>query len=123
MLRASRAGLAGTMVMALMLLGGCAAAGTATGGGGATGAITAEDLAGLQNMDLLLAVRRTRPNWLRYRGGTPLVILDGIRMGGVDSLRQILTQDVSRVEFLTPQEASNRYGTGFPNGAIEIASR
>lgn len=107
----------------LVLVGGCAAAGTASGGSSSMGTVTRAELADMQNIDALQALRSLRPNWLNYRGGAPQVLLDGLRRGGVDTLRQILVQDIAEIDFLPPREATNRFGTGFPYGAIAVRSR
>lgn len=110
-------------LLLLLVLGtGCAAPGA--GSGTSSGdVLTQEDLAAYQNNDLYQALRRLKPTWLSYRGGSPEVLVNGLRRGDVEVLRQIFVQDVGRVEFLSPQEATNRYGTGFLNGAISIQLR
>lgn len=113
-----------SLALSLTLVMGCAAAGSGPGSSGSSrDTVTREDLAGYQNTDVYQALRNLRPTWLTYRGGTPRVLLDGLRRGGVDSLRQILVQDVATVRFLSPREATNQHGSGFPYGAISIETR
>jgi hypothetical protein len=78
------------------------------------------------------AVHRHRPQWLRTRSSpTPtnpnispaMVYLDGVRLGDVFELRQIGAQVVERMEYLTPSEATNRFGTNHTGGAILVTTR
>lgn len=109
------------LVLLLVLVPACA---TGTGSGSASGdTLTQEDLSEYQNSDAYQAVRRLKPGWLRYRGGEPEVLVDGLRRGSVQVLRQILVQDVGSITFLSPSEATNRFGTGFLHGAVLIESR
>ncbi len=100
--------------------------------------------AGKQNVyDLVAALR---PDWLITRGvhsmretprgqsvgngvlitdpGAPTIIvyLDGARLGGVEALRQISPAEVTVLEFLTPAEASQRFGAGHSHGAIVVST-
>lgn len=70
------------------------------------------------------AIRRLRPRWLQSRGGgAPEAILDGTRLGGPDQLRSINVVDIVSIRYLSASDATTRYGTGFPNGAIEVRTR
>lgn len=110
------------LVLLLVLVPACATGGTGSGGS-SPDTLTQDDLADYQNSDVYQALRRLEPTWLRYRGGEPEVLVDGLRRGPVQVLRQILVQDVGSITFLSPSEATNRYGTGFLHGAILIESR
>lgn len=77
-------------------------------------------------------VRSLRPSWLRERpsslmnpeGAEVVVYVDGVRMAtGIDSLRQIRSDNVTRMEFMTPNDATTRYGTGHFGGAILVTTR
>ena len=70
------------------------------------------------------AIQRLRANWLSGRGGTPpRVFYDGIDMGSVDVLRNYRLEDIREFRFVSPSDATTRYGTGFGGGAIEVFSR
>ncbi len=78
------------------------------------------------------AVRSMRPAWLRERPGSitnpegaeVAVYVDGARMsGGVETLRQIRADAVARMHYMTPADATTRYGTGHMGGAILITTR
>ena len=112
-------------------LGACA-----SGGGGSGGPrrnpnlITAEELAEYSTLTAVDVVRRLRPRWLQGRGaGTggsnlPQLILDGARMGNAASeLRSISVADISEMQYMSASDATMRYGTNFPGGAIVVTSR
>jgi hypothetical protein len=77
------------------------------------------------------AVRNLRPQWLRVRGrdtingepGTVQVVLDDVRLGGPEALRTLPLTGVSYFQWLDGISASQRWGTGFGNGAILISTR
>lgn len=73
------------------------------------------------------AVLRLRPSALNQAGGRsfePSVYLDGLRLGGPDELVRISAIDLIGIEFLTPIEASAKFGpTGRGGGAILLTSR
>jgi hypothetical protein len=74
-------------------------------------------------------VRTLRPAWLRVRGkatrGYPRVYVDGLRRSGrpVDVLGAIPVRLVQRVQYLSTQEATARFGTGHEHGAILVETR
>ena len=114
-------------LLALGLSGGLSAC--ATGAGGSSGPsrsanrITQEELADFTTLSALDAIRRLRPRWLQVRGGTPVAMLDGARLGGPDALRSVAVSDVASMQFLSASDATLRYGTNFPAGAIEVRTR
>ena len=112
-------------------LGACA-----SGGGGSSGPrrnpnlITAEELAEDSTLTAIDVVRRLRPRWLTGRGaGTggsnmPQLILDGARMGdAANALRSISVSTISEMQYLNASDATMRYGTNYPGGAIVVTSR
>jgi hypothetical protein len=74
-------------------------------------------------------VRTLRPAWLRVRGratlGYPRVYVDGLRRSGrpVDVLGAISVRLVQRVQYLSTQEATARFGTGHEHGAILVQTQ
>jgi len=104
-------------------------AGCASGGGGARPAgarsdrIVQAELTPLGQLDALQVVQRLRPNWLRQRGGVsePLVLyVDGTRRGGADDLRFIRADEVEQMDYMSPSDATTRFGTGHTGGAILV---
>lgn len=122
------------LVGALVGASGCA---SASGSGGGTSSnpdlITREDIVANSSFtNALEIVRQIRPRWLRATRGTtfssggpsePVVFLDGIRFGDLASLRSINLVNVDHLQFLSPQDATTLYGTGYMGGAIQIVSR
>jgi hypothetical protein len=51
------------------------------------------------------------------------VVLDGLDFGNIESLTTISAQTVLEIRFLSPIDATTRYGTGHMDGAIVITSR
>ncbi len=114
---------------------------TACASGGASGSSTAPS----GNRDLLMrdeidkgqwanayeAVRNLRPQWLRVRGrdtitgdaGGVQVVLDDVRLGGTEVLRTVPISGVVYFQFVDGISASQRWGTGFGNGAIVVSTR
>lgn len=74
------------------------------------------------------AIQRLRPWYLsltRARGasGERAVYVDGIRLGGLETLRGIPASDVREVRSLDAREATLRFGTGHSAGAIVVVTR
>lgn len=123
------------LFVAVLTLAGCAAAGTGSGGGGLNAPIEADELASIEDSytDLYELVNERRPQWLDPRGPVsvredptaqlPVVFVEGSERGLPETLRRISVTDVGRVEYLNPGEATNRYGTGYPGGVIEVTLR
>jgi len=75
------------------------------------------------------AVATLRPEWLQRRGRTSVrdaaagelvVYVDGMRQGGVTSLRNIRATDVFQMEYLDGPSATVQFGTGHGGGAILV---
>lgn len=78
------------------------------------------------------AVRRFRPRWLQTRSSPtfehperalPIVYLDGIRLGEPRELTNLRAEVISRMEYMSPSEATNRFGTNHTGGAILVTTR
>ncbi len=121
-------------VAAFALLTVLAACASGTGGGGGPrrnpNIITLEELADHTTLSALDVVRRLRPRWLQGRGagtgGTnlPQLIVDGARMGNAqEGLRTLPVSDIQELRYLNASDATMRFGTNFPGGAIMVTSR
>jgi hypothetical protein len=75
-------------------------------------------------LSALEVVQRLRPNWLRIRGGSlPEVVLDNTPLdGGTELLRAYRVGEIKEMRYLDPADATLRFGTGFPAGAIVIVT-
>ena len=76
-------------------------------------------------------IRRLRPHWLRARGQTsfqnpeaayPVVYIDEIRHGALEALNRIPSTEILRLEFFSTANATTRWGTGHPSGAINVTT-
>ncbi|MDB4877104.1 MAG: hypothetical protein JWM41_3550 [Gemmatimonadetes bacterium] len=133
----------GSVVAALLTAAGCAASGpsgTAAGSaGGASSAsvahggpvITQDELAGTSAQTAMDAIKRLRPNFLTGRGAPSanspdvgiVIYANGMRLGGPSALNDVLVQDIKQIQYLNASEATQRFGTGHPNGAILITRK
>lgn len=134
-------------ILLALPLSACAAGSTSgSSDGGAGDLLTAEDLADVRTRTALAAIEQLRPRWLRTRGNVgidrserpdlssptgvsevaeeerPAVRIDSA-WGTLDDLRLVQVVNVREIRFLTPREATNRYGTGYPHGIIHVVTR
>lgn len=90
-------------------------------------AVSAAELRATGAGDLLEAVRRARPAFLRGRvagfDGGPVVYVDGIRMGPAARLREVPLPDVSSVSHVAGLDATTRWGVGHGEGAVLVTTR
>jgi hypothetical protein len=121
-----------TVLLVSFFLGACASA----SGNGSDGPevrrdrnrIALEELQGEPSGTAFNAVQHLRPAWLRGRptslGGTtitsPRVFVNGSDYGTAESLRSIDIESVSEMEYMSGQDATTRYGTGYPLGIILV---
>jgi len=87
-----------------------------------SGAVTAYDL-----------VRELRPQFLRSRGvlsmddpsggGYAVVYMDEAFRGDLDALRTIVVEDVVEIRYISPADATTRWGTGHAGGVIHVRGR
>ena len=93
--------------------------------------ITEEELAKTASRDAHHAVQLLRPDWLRPRGaasfnGAPadvMVYVNGQRFGTSESLSQLQASSIRVMSWISPSEATNRYGTGHNSGAIIVLTK
>lgn len=77
------------------------------------------------------AIMRLRPEFIRRRtysmstpgGATPIVYMDGLRIGDVSWLRNVNAATVARIEYASASDAAMRTGQPVPGGALFITSR
>jgi hypothetical protein len=126
-------------IAALFLLAFVVACSSATTSGGPRfgsdrNIITYEEIQASRNpgwtaWDLVSALR---PHFLNSRGvnslrpgvpSAPVVYLDGIRYGELPILRTLSVDNISAIQYLNAGDATTRYGTDNPAGAILIVTR
>ena len=118
------------LLVATVIAAGCASAGRSAGGD--RNRITSEQLARVPAQNAYEAIRVLQPQWLDSRGVTSItdptptsavVFLDGTRAGDLEFLRTIPLNTLSEIRYLTPGEASTRYGMGLQRGVIDLVSK
>lgn len=130
------------MTMLVPLLGAC-------GGGGASGSATPQtastpargnsnliveaEIAAAGVTNALEAVQRLRPTMLRGRASQGfsdtqsnsgiVIYVDGIQTGGVSTLANVSALNVKEIRFISAADATTRFGTGHPMGAILVSTK
>ena len=116
----------------------CASASQGAGDGsrGSRSLITAADIEaqGIQHLDGYTVVERLRANWLLPQRPSspsdvsdgpilPVVYVDNIRLGDVETLRSVPAGDIAEMRLLNDRDADFRYGTGHVGGAIAVTTK
>lgn len=111
-------------VLVVASLSGCATSGsTATTSSGPRNALSDTEIREHSDLVVLVAIKRLRPQWLRARGGgSPVVVVDGAKYS-YQMMNQIRVGETSSIAYMSPADATTRYGTGFKDGAIVIRRR
>ncbi len=78
-------------------------------------------------------IQRLRPSMLRGRGSAGMeggssaqqivVYVDGIKAGGLEALSPISAISIKEIRFLSAADATTRFGTGTPAGAILVTTK
>lgn len=118
-----------------LILSSCATAGSSSSRG-SSNKLTADEIAEVSALTAYEAVELARRQWLRPRslraGATsamgsdlagPVVYLDGVRVGTLEELRRLRADAVAEMEYLSPSDATNRFGTNHDSGAILVTTR
>ena len=114
-------------ILLAMVVGALACASGGGGGGHrySRNVITFEELDGLGAVDCYEAIQRLRPAWLhpRARRGMPVVVLNGVPLRGqAHALHGMQLKGVHEIRLLSALDATTRFGTGYVNGAILVAT-
>ena len=80
---------------------------------------------------LFEVVQSLRGRWLQTRGpqtllgrpGEVQVLVDDMRMGGVDALRSLKTDNVVSISFVDPVAAGQRWGGKYAQGTIVVTTQ
>ena len=118
------------LVLALTLgLPACSTTGGGGGGGGSRNEITYEQVSAQPDGTAFTVIQALRGSWLRARTqgtlGNPepsyaRVWLNDLSFGDIESLHNVQSSEISRMEFINARDATTRYGTGYPGGIIHI---
>lgn len=119
-----------------MIIAACALAACASTPGGSASrvrnVITIDEIRTTTHANAYEIVQQLRPEFLRTRGATSIndtrpeqavVYIDGLRAGGLDSLRSVSRDVLYEIRFLNGTDATTLYGTGHGGGAIQILTR
>ncbi len=108
--------------LVLVGLSACSPAATASSGahpGSTRNVLTHEEIRQASLADAYEGVVSLRSHW--FNRGNPAVAVDGLLTGGIDELRGIGVLEVERLELLTSDAASQRFGQrGFRGGVILV---
>lgn len=103
--------------------------------------ITTEEIAKASGSTAYEVIRQLRPAWFTTRGmaGTQrqepagevggmvvagvVVYIDGVKAGGTDELNNIGVERIREMRFLSANDATTKFGSGHPNGAIEVTTK
>ena len=114
-------------------LAGCAtgeAIGTRSRG---SNVITAEEARETSAYDAYQVVQLLRPMWLRPRAAPSLtnpgasyarIYVDNVPLaGGIGDLRNVAAGDIFEIRYISPADATTRFGTGHAGGVIMVITR
>jgi len=101
-------------------------------GGSSSSVLSREEIRERIDLDTYEIVRQLRPAWVRARGSPSLqgrdqefavVYIDYSRFGMVHSLRQIDSGAIAEIRYMSPSDATTRFGTGHMGGAILVTTQ
>ena len=122
---------ASAIMIVALLAASCSSTGANTGGGNPN-LITQEQIELLPDGTAFSIIQRFRSGWLRARTQATLssaepeyavVYLDDMRYGEIDTLGGISANQIQTIQFISAQDATTRYGTGYMGGIIRINTR
>jgi len=93
--------------------------------------ITRTEMETARYASLYEVVQSLRGRWLQTRGPNSLlgrqvevqVLVDDLRMGGVETLRSLRTDNVVTISFVDPVAAGQRWGGKYAQGTIVVTTR
>ncbi len=90
--------------------------------------LSAGEIAGTNAQTAYDAVQRLRPEFLHWTRGSVsagaglAIFIDENRASSADELRAIPAESVREIRFLDASEATFRYGSGYPAGALVVVT-
>lgn len=113
-------------VSIIMLAQACVSTGSSDGIRRDPDLIVAEELADYSTLMLADAIRQLRPRWMNVRGSATGSTVPVVMNGGAPQdwtiLETLRPDQVASVRFHSAADATMRWGTGFPNGLIEVST-
>jgi hypothetical protein len=118
------------LLTAIVLLGACSSAKPGTPRPANPDLITRDEIASAGVSNAYDLIQKLRPIWLTKRGegsffqpSDVVIYLDGTRLGGPDSLKDLNSTDIESLRFLDARQATVRFGSGHVHGAILVKTR
>jgi len=124
------------LLLLSLLLGGCASGGGGAAGTSATASMTAAaGPRGSANVIVAAEIPGSgaqRPSMLRTRNGSTgegangtniVIYVDGVRAGERQTLTAVPAANIREIRYLNASDATTRFGTGHPVGAILVATK
>jgi hypothetical protein len=82
----------------------------------------------------LQIIQKLRPQMLRSRGrfspndtsdqaSLPKVVVDDVSYGAIESLANLNANQVREIRYLSASDATTKWGTGYPGGAILVMTK
>lgn len=116
---------------ALVVMAGCvpAFAGGIRDQGSSRDVLRADEIRSVHVSNAYRAIELLRPEFLRSRGianlntaepTLPVIYVNGVRFGELESLRLVRAPDVRLIRYLNAADATMRFGTGHTGGAILV---
>ena len=114
-------------LLCLLIVSACAS--TSSSNRGSLDVVTRAEMDGVQAADAYALLQRLRPQFLRTRGSVsmsntsdayPIVYLNNVRHGNLNSLRDIPVNDIQEIRFISASDATTRWGTGHGSGVIMV---
>lgn len=98
---------------------------------GSANLIVEAEITGGGARNALEVIQLLRPSMLRARNGATaeqagmeiVMYLDGVRAGGRDALTAVPADRVKEIRFLNASDATTRFGTGHPLGAVLVTTK
>ena len=87
--------------------------------------ITAAEAMEFADGSIYEAILRLRPQWLRrtgFRDDRPAVFVDN-QPDELQILETMRPNEIHTLQFISPTDATIRFGTGYPSGVIEVQTR
>ena len=133
-MRAARAGIALLSVAVFgSVLTGCATQSANPARSRSADVITGPEARETSANDAYEVVQLLRPAWLRSRAAPSLtnpeatyarIYVDNVPMaGGTRDLRNIAAGDIREIRYISPTDATTRFGTGHSGGVIMVLTR
>lgn len=111
---------------------GCSSSGGGTKSGSSRDPLLTEEIVASGAPSAYEAVQMRRPMWLSSRGvksfstrGSqyPIVYVNGMNYGEMETLRNIPAETVAEVRFIKAEDATIQFGTGHTAGVIMVTTR